>query len=232
MNDNPYASHENISLLLPWYVNKTLQGTEHKAVEQHLKVCLICKRELVNLHRLSAAVNQPDFFDSAAQASFSRLKNRLHTPAESIQNEVPQIVAASNRQKWYGNLLSRPALGVAAGILLALLLPHFIPVDQYANSDYRTLSNPEAAISNKDEIRVIFKEKTSRQTIDQILGSIQGHIINGPDEQFLFTIGIETPAEQTAVIDKLALLRKNPNVIFAEPAYALLSSTPTEKAKP
>jgi hypothetical protein len=75
---NPYSTHDDISLLLPWYVNNTLHGSELKDVENHLNVCLTCKRELVNLKKLSLAINQEGSFDSAALASFSHLKDSIH----------------------------------------------------------------------------------------------------------------------------------------------------------
>jgi hypothetical protein len=236
-NDNPYASHENVSMLLPWYVNKTLHGAELNAVEQHLKVCLICKREIVNLQHLATAVNQPGTFDSAAQASFSRFKKRLQS-AETEQLQIAPVVAFAKLDKQQSKVigkhlnLSKPALALAATVLLAVLLPRFINIEQVFSNDYRTLSDAETVKTNKNELRVIFKDNTSRQTIDQILTSVQAHAIDGPNAQSLYTIGFDKLVEASQLIDKLAVLRKNEHVVFAEPAYALLSNSQPEQAKP
>jgi hypothetical protein len=61
--------------------------------------------------------------------------------------------------------------------------------------------------------------------------SIQGYIIKGPDEQSLYTVGIKEPYGKTEMLDKLLFLRKDAHVVFAEPAYALLSSNPSDKTK-
>ncbi|NOU21058.1 MAG: zf-HC2 domain-containing protein, partial [Methyloglobulus sp.] len=71
INKNTYSAHQELSELLPWYVNKTLQRAELKAVEDHLAVCLTCKRELIQLQKLAQAVIQEGALDSAEQASFS-----------------------------------------------------------------------------------------------------------------------------------------------------------------
>ena len=87
IDDNSYASHQEITLLLPWYVNKTLQGAELDTVKQHLNNCLICNRELLNLQNLSGLINQASTVELSAQGSFAKLKKRLH-PAEVAQQSV------------------------------------------------------------------------------------------------------------------------------------------------
>ena len=119
-HNNPYSAHQDISLLLPWYVNKTLHGAEIKMVENHLKVCLTCRREIATLHKLAAAVQQEGSIDSAAQASFSQLKKRIHSTDETSREKAPKVVAFPGQRKGYGKLwlghsvLPRPALAMAA----------------------------------------------------------------------------------------------------------------------
>ena len=38
--------HERAFELLPWLVNGSLSGHERDEVEQHTRVCLLCRREL------------------------------------------------------------------------------------------------------------------------------------------------------------------------------------------
>ena len=104
--NNPYSAHHDISLLLPWYVNKTLQGDEIERVENHLKVCLTCRREIAILHKLAEAVQREGSLDSAAQASFSRLKKRLHSPDETSREKAQKVVALAAQRKGYSKFLS------------------------------------------------------------------------------------------------------------------------------
>jgi len=52
----PAPSHP--SELLPWYVNGTLEGEELLEVEQHLRSCLTCRREVEELRELRRGVQQ------------------------------------------------------------------------------------------------------------------------------------------------------------------------------
>ena len=44
--------HQQILLLLPWYLNQSLEQGEQKQVEKHIAHCLLCRRELISLRKL------------------------------------------------------------------------------------------------------------------------------------------------------------------------------------
>jgi hypothetical protein len=247
INTKAYSDHHELSVLLPWYVNKTLQGAELKAVEKHLTVCLICKRELIQLQKLAQVIVNSSAIDPAEQASFSRLKKRLHNgqtlnlPALlkqdiNVQNNADNVKPISfgkKKQAWLNTAISRPALAMAAALLLSLtvLMPRYIQNDQQFGSNFRTLSSdaqPQALKAN--EIRVVFAEHLNQQEKNQILDRVHGQIIgNNPTPQGVYTVRLEKDITANHLIDMVDLLRKDRNVIFAEPAYALLSSTQVEK---
>jgi hypothetical protein len=228
LNNNPYSTHHDISLLLPWYVNNTLRSAELQNVENHLKVCLTCKRELLALRKLSVAVQQEGSFDSAALASFSHLKNRIH--------------ATDNENKSTAIFISKPTHGatnrfavkasfsfaLAAALVLALVIPGYVNIKQPTN-DFRTLSNSDIAKSHNNEIRVVFANDVTKQQMETILSDVHGKIVGGPTEQSVYTIQITTATSKKEVLARVEKLRQNPNVIFAEPAYALLSSGQTDQ---
>lgn len=247
INKISYSAHQELSQLLPWYVNKTLQGSELTAVENHLTVCLTCKRELIQLQKLAQAVIQEDSLDSAEQASFSRLIKRLHTSqqldlpslpqqARPEQHEIPvsgnvrQISKARN-QGWTNNSVLRPALAMAAVVLLSLLMPRYVAVDLNQGNDFRTLSNAQPIPISADEIRVVFAEGINQQQKNKILERVHGQFIDSPTVQGVYTVRLARDTASTDILNVVELLRKDSNVIFAEPAYALLSSTRTEKER-
>lgn len=233
---NPYTTHHDMSLLLPWYVNNTLRGSELNDVENHLKVCLTCRRELTALKKLSLAINQEGSFDSAALASFSHLKNRIHQ-TENPVNPLHQI-KTSPKRKWHQQFdlkiptLDRPKLALAAVLVLALLIPGYVDLGKQTHNDYRTLSDSEISKPHENEIRVVFANDTNQQQIDAILANVQGQIVAGPTEQSVYTVRINQASTKKNIMDALAELRKNPKIIFAEPAYALLSSNQAERGTP
>lgn len=231
LHNNPYSAHQDISLLLPWYVNKTLHGAEIKRVENHLKVCLTCRRELATLHKLAAAVQQEGSIDSVAQASFSQLKKRIHNPDAAGQKKAPKVMALPVLRKGYGNTwrLPRPALALAAVLLVSLLIPRFIDTGNFQLNQYRTLSNAENPAIRQNSIRIIFSNDTKQLQINEILASVHGQIIGGPSAQGVYTVAIDSKLASKNVLDKVASLRNNAHVIFAEPSYALLSSDHADK---
>lgn len=52
----PVLSHP--SELLPWFVNGTLEGEELHQVEEHLRSCLSCRREVEELRKLRSGVKE------------------------------------------------------------------------------------------------------------------------------------------------------------------------------
>jgi len=227
IHSNPYSAHQDILLLLPWYVNKTLHGAENETVENHLKVCLTCRRELASLQKLAEAVRHEGSFDSTMQVSFSQLKKRIHQPDELNLAEKPKVTTLSGHRKWLGKIkvMPRSAFAMAAVLLLSLLLPRFIDTSHFMTNDYRTLSNGENPVTgDKNTISVIFSNATEKGQIDKILALIQGQIVNGPDNQGIYKIAISGEPVARDILEMVSSLRNNPNVLFVEPAYALLSS--------
>ena len=233
---NPYSTHDDISLLLPWYVNNTLHGSELKDVENHLKVCLTCKRELANLKKLSLAVIQEGSFDSAALASFSHLKNRIHQ-TDGSPNPLPQVMTGP-KHKWHNRFdlkaptFDRTKLAMAAVVVLAIAIPGYVNLGKLANltsNDYRTVADHEIAKPqpHKNEIRVVFLDDIKQQQMDAILAKVQGEIVAGPTEQSVYTVRINQVTTRKNILETIAQLKKSPEIIFAEPAYDLLSSDQT-----
>lgn len=231
LQNNPYSAHQEISLLLPWYVNKSLHGAEVKMVENHLKVCLTCRRELVTLHKLATAVQQEGSIDTVAQASFSHLIKRIHNTDANDRENAQKVIPLPVQRKAESNIwrLPRPALALAAVVILSLLIPRFIDIGNVQMHEYRTLSNPENPAISQNSLSVIFANDTKQSEINEILASVDAQIVGGPNAQGIYTITSKSEPATKNVLDMLALLRKNTHVIFAEPAYTLLSSDHADK---
>jgi hypothetical protein len=239
------SAHQEFSQLLPWYINKTLKGSELKEVENHLSVCLTCKRELIQLQKLAQAVVQEGSLDSAEQASFSRLKKRLHSGQQLDLQSLPQQVrpeqhksggsdnvrqlSNTRKQGWMGSAIPRPALAMAAVLLLSLLMPRYLEIDLKQGNDFRTLSDAQQEPISANEIRVVFAEHVGQQQKSKILERVHGQFIDNPTAQGVYTVRLDRGIDAKHLLAVVDLLRKDTGIIFAEPAYALLSSTHTEK---
>lgn len=226
---NPYAAHQEIVKLLPWHINQTLNHQEIDRVESHLKVCFICQQEVRHLQNLANTVaNQPFVYTSELKLSekFSTLSSRINT---TVLTEKDHNHISSATQKTFGfklaNInLQKPGLAMAAAVLMAVLIPRLGINTTTAPTEYQTLSNSEIATVQKDSIRVIFLDDSKKQDINALVASVNGQITSGPTEQGEYAVAINgeiTASNVQGVIDNL---KKDSNVLFAEPAYAMLSA--------
>ena len=226
------ATHQALMDLLPWYVNKSLKGPELNALENHLSVCLTCKRELIQLEKLAQAVIADTSFDSAEKASFARLKNRLHgvsSKASATNLPIPpakvQPISVQHKTSKARISFSQPLWAIAATLLLALMLPlNLNKGDLEPVTGFKTLSNKQIDQLNANEIRVVFADKVDDRKKSLILRQIDGQIIDKPTEQDVYTIRLRKTVAAEQLIDVVESLRKNNDIIFAEPAYTFLSS--------
>src|SRR5256886_13037108 len=73
------AEHKVADVLLPWFVNGTLDKDELAFVEQHLSECVRCQREVQWLRELRAAWLDGEATPSAP-AVFRNLRRQLDEP--------------------------------------------------------------------------------------------------------------------------------------------------------
>lgn len=233
VQSDPYSAHQEVILLLPWYVNQTLTGAELKLVEEHLGVCLTCKREINNLQKLSQVVNQASAIDTAEQAAFAQLKKRLHQPQAATlqQPAAPEIINFAQHQAIKRRDVPapppfRPAMALAAVLLLSLIVPSYFKINQMLSNDYHTLSEGGMQAANLNEGHVVFADNMTLVQINQLLQPFAGKVIGQPTDQAVYTVRFEQIHAKDALLVQLAELKKNPQVVFAEPANTAL--VPTE----
>ncbi len=230
--------HQQILLLLPWYLNKSLEHDERQQVESHLRSCILCNRELLILRKLAAAVKQSSDLDVAAEASFAGLRPFLKTNEGVRQNPEPSNNQptpgwsgkranaapglsgnAANQHSWLlrlsGSTVTRFA--IAASMLLAM-----IPlIMQYgrspATTDYYTLSaaKPESPAGTK--LRVVFSKSLPDAGIDALLEKIHGQRIEGPNSAGAYTVKLDAGKATLDSTAAITLLRNQQNVLLAEP---------------
>jgi len=226
-------SHQDVSLLLPWYVNKTLDDDEKKCVDTHLKGCLLCRIELANQEKLSFSVAHADSLAPIAHSSFQQLQQIIHNSEQSTDHN-PGVVNSFSGYKparikfnTLRNLFRQPAsiaLATLAIFSLILFAPDYFSVAKKYERNYRTLSSTVSFTAKDNEIRVVFAKPIDQQQIMRILRTINGRIITGPSLQGVYNIRIgKGDITKNDILKTISLLRRNDSVIFAEPAYSLLS---------
>lgn len=220
-------SHANLVLLLPWYVNNTLEASEHQQVEQHLRSCLVCRRELIALRKLAAEVKQATDLDVAAEASFAGLQGRLQKKSALPVNAVVAFKTQSDLSKNTDNkrqYLSFSGHGfkgwaIAASVLLATTLPLLMKHQQQDASvaSYYTLSAAKPEASHHNQVRVVFAKHLAEKDIDALLKKVNAIKVDGPNSVGAYTLGFTQADPKNNPTDNVALLRSQQDVILAEP---------------
>ena len=217
-------THANMVLLLPWYVNNTLEASEHQQVEQHLRSCLICRRELVALRKLAAEVKQATDLDVAAEASFAGLQAKLQKKPAMPVNTVVAFKTKSDLSDSVKNkprLLAFSAKGwaIAASLLFVATLPLMIQNQQQDSgiAGYYTLSAAKPEVAHNNHVRVVFAKHLVDKDVEALLNKIHATKVDGPNSVGAYTLSFTEADQKNNLADNLALLRSQQDVILAEP---------------
>jgi hypothetical protein len=205
--------HTRAFELLPWLVNGSLGAEEHDAVEQHVRSCLACHRELKEQQRLRAALRAQPAVHLSPQTHFDKLARTL---------DGQPVLGAPPARRFEPTMRFAAAAAVAAIAIGAVLWLSPTRVD--SRGDYQTLANGRAAAAG--ELDIVFGQSVTQAEMQSLLEEIGGKIEAGPTGVGRYRVRLETPLAGDARLDALlAKLNEDPRVRFA--ARAL-----TEEAGP
>lgn len=198
------STHAAVDALLPFYVNATLQGEELWLVEQHVRTCEKCQRELDWLRNIFADLATSSLRSEAtctvvgAQQRFEddRIRRRWRTRIQDgLQTSTP----------WTRWLL-------AAQLAAIVILGTLVATEGRDNASYRTLGTPSPSAQLQDSIAVMFDPSTPESELRQIVYSVGARIVDGPTVTGVFLL--EMPKER--VEEALKTLRAERAVRLAE----------------
>jgi hypothetical protein len=211
---------------IPWYVNGTLAPAAAAKLGAHLAQCRTCRDEYDSQRRLFEAMRADTSLVFAAEPSFRKLMARLGT------QEDAGIVAAGrpepDTRKPGGSRASARFSGhavrwlTAAVVLEGLVLGYggwaWHAHDALPGSSYVTLSTPAASYRDSPRVRIVFRAGLSVRGLGLILHNAGAHIIDGPTDSNVYTLGFTGTEMTSGVIERrVAALRANADVLFAEP---------------
>lgn len=254
MNTHAIASgsvHDEVALLLPWYINGTLDGSQKALVEGHVRNCIACRRELAIEDRTLEAFCTESPLDQSAHVGFQRLHDRITAHSSSrlrrhvfgtggqLWAQTVNIVHSITSPGLRAALVGAPLAVVAIGFGLTHLPPeqavegevYSITASPSIKEGYQTLSSRVESIALPGDLQVVFAPGTSIEAIDTLLQNTRATIIDGPGRTGLYTIrprGVSGENEHQALI---LFLRAQPEVAFAEAAQPV-SDSDRRKALP
>lgn len=215
-SSNAQDQHQQIQLLLPWYVNQSLEQHQQQMVDKHIRHCLVCRRELAGLRKLADAVMQKSDLDLAAETSFACLASQLQS-----RNAVSVSAHAARRQPTQFKLSdylrhNTVRYAIAASLLLALL-PLGLRMQSGDGVGYYTLSTAKPGSGQAMELRVVFAKSTSAADIAAALNSLHAEQQGDANSVGALTVRLDADADQSSLDHAIAVLRSRQDVLLAEP---------------
>lgn len=205
MTDFEPLPHTRAFELLPWFINGTLADAERVAVEQHVRACIVCRREIKEQQRLYASVRARRTADVSAEAGFDRLDSELDA-------------ATITRPRWRFTYATATkfAAAAAAGVAVLAILLWFTPLPNLDRDGYQTLATPPADAALVD---IVFADETTAAQMQDLLADIDGKIVAGPSRVGRYSVRVASGQSSGQQLDKLIHdLAADPRVRFAGPA--------------
>jgi hypothetical protein len=215
--------------LIPWYVNGTLDGAEAAKLVAHLDVCTPCRRDYEAQLRLCEAMQPESTLVFAAEPSFRKLMARIGTGEDAGEMASGRAaraapVAMATRG---ARASSRAARWLAAAVVLEGLGLGYAGWVWHTGTlnttpAYVTLTSPEPSYHDGSRVRIVFRSTLSLQELGTILHQAGAHIIDGPTDSNVYTLGFAGAGATAGVAERrITALRANPDVLFAEPLGAV-----------
>ena len=124
------AVHDEVLELLPWFVNDSLGDRERDLVMGHLRDCSECREERDQLQALEKTLTEDDLVVPDYRFSYKKVLARIEA-AEKNRESTAGLEASTSRN-WI------PVAGVAAGLVMAVLLVAGLQAEK--SGEFRTLT--------------------------------------------------------------------------------------------
>jgi Putative zinc-finger len=203
--------HERAFELLPWLVNGSLATREREAVEEHLRTCLPCRRELKEQRHLHEVLRTQPAVHISPQTGFEDLSRQMATGPRGRRFRRPL------------GPIGRFASVAAAGVALVAALFWLAPLEERgAAADYRTLA--AGADASGARIDLIFVQSITAAQMQAVLDELGGEVAAGPTDLGRYTVQLDRDASEAEIAALLERLRTDPRVRFAGRALAAESA--------
>jgi hypothetical protein len=213
--------HEEAAGLLPWYVTARLSAEEDRRITRHLECCAICQDDVTQERALRALLKSDSALEYAPQPGLAKTLARigkLEREAPPARSATPGSHARAHR---FGAVhwLQAAALvqAVALGAVATSLLHHSVQLDREPR--YTTLAAAPTPVAPGSRIRAVFAPSMSLGALQTLLSQNTLTVVRGPSAAGAYTLAFTDPRAVTERLNPtIAALRKDPRVMFAEPA--------------
>ena len=215
--------HSRAEQMIPWLVNGSLGDDAEPALREHIAACPECRADYEEQVRVLEAMRAEGPLVFAAESSYQKLLARMQR--EPADHELHAVDAEPDASAPMRPLRQTPRAvrWLAAAVILqgfALGLGAWAWHSSHAadGGRYLTLTSTPATYDSGLRARVLFAPDLSVGALQAVLQAANAHIIDGPADGDVYTLGFSpSPASQAALAKRIAALRANPSVLFAEP---------------
>lgn len=215
--------HTRAELIIPWLVNGSLPADAEPAVREHVAICPQCREHYEEQLRVRAAMRAEGPLVFAGESSYQKLLARIQNPeadgepGAAVAELGPPRVTHPSRQvptavRWLAAAVILQAFAIGVGA--------WMWHSSHAASDahYVTLTSAAPSYGSGPRARVLFRTDLSVGGLQTVLQQAGAHIIDGPADGDVYTLGFAPPpGSAVALAKRIAALRANPAVLFAEP---------------
>jgi hypothetical protein len=218
--------HRECWELLPWLANERLSERDARRVEGHLRECERCRSELALQRRLREAIRAEEAVVLAPQASLQKLMQRIEEDAtqdEARSCERGRAILPAERTSHFSRVPRW--IAIAAGVqavLIAVLLATTLRQSQELLTAplFSTLTTP-SSVPQGPVIRIVFNDRITLSELNELLRSIDAHIVAGPSKAGVYTVNVAAEHRSNEQVERIAAeLRSDSRVLFSEPAIA------------
>lgn len=223
------ALHARAGLIIPWLVNDSLPADAEAAVREHITTCSRCQQDYEEQLRVREAMCAEGPLVFAAESSYQKLLARIESEgadgARAIDPQPRVTITDRHRPRVMRQFRETPPVVrwlAAAVILQAFAIGLGAWTWQSSSADtgarYATLTSASPSYASGPRVRVLFRTDLSIGTLQTVLQAAGAHIIDGPEDGDVYTLGFaQTPDSRATLEKRIAGLRANPAVLFAEP---------------
>lgn len=210
-------SQEEIYLLLPWYLNGTLEAEEKEIVKKQLSDSSLCQMEMEELKMLRDAVLEAnEAQNEMLSVPVERMEMNILDRIDSFEDSMEQ------RESHVSNIESESIWSKVQGFFDGIAMPSLSPVGMAAvfvvqfaiilglvstllfnEPEYEVLSvKTQTAQDLGPTIMISFKDSATEKQIRDILNSIDGRIIDGPKAGGLYIVELPESYRSQDVLDQ------------------------------
>jgi anti-sigma factor RsiW len=209
--------HDEISLLIPWYVNGSIGEGDRQRVDAHLTQCARCREDMALERRVYAGMSVEPGVEYMPAASLKRLQSRLDdlaaaqpAEAEAQATPAPFVPAGRRAVAWQGVMAASVAIMAVAVSMLAA--DRWMQSRTRAGALYSTVTTSKPRVPD-EVIRAVFAPTITLVELQAVLDEAGLRIVSGPTEAGVYSLAANSGRPVSA---SLASLRGHAKVRFAE----------------